>query len=183
MPDGVEAALDVVNQQQDGTQQHDEADADEDTALGVFQIGIDPADNQFSLRTGHSVPELRLDEGVESEAAGDGKQQSQDGDDGKQGAVGQCGGTYHDAVVDELDDGKIDNLEISIEFPLEVRHLIFSDAPYSIVEEMNQRFNSGIHGSCVYGEKESSRSISRVLSPCWCRGACHLSTPAVTGRL
>ena len=58
LPDGIKATFDVVNQQQDGTQQHDEAHTDENSALCMFQIGINPADDKFSLCTCYPAAEL-----------------------------------------------------------------------------------------------------------------------------
>jgi len=115
----------------------------------MLQVGIDPTDNQFGLRTGHPASELRLDHCVESESPGDGEQQGQDGDDREQGTVGQCRGTHYNTVVDELDDGEIDYFKASVGLPLKVGDFIFSDAPYTVVQKMNQRFYSGVHGQRV----------------------------------
>ena len=70
----------------------------------MVQIRLDPCDDEFALLVGDAVPKFRFNKIVESESTGYGEKDCQDGDNGKQGTVGQCRGTGHYLVFGKLLD-------------------------------------------------------------------------------
>ena len=82
LPDGIEAPFDVVGQDQDTPHQHDQTDADEDSALGMLEVRLNPGEDEFALLVGHSLAQLFFDDGIEAEAPGYGEEDGQYRDDG-----------------------------------------------------------------------------------------------------
>ena len=100
-PDSVESLLDVRGKGNERIEKEDDADADEDAAFGVLQVGIDEEENRVGdvgvAFEGTSQP--RLDDGVEPEAASYGEHDGQHRDSSKHAAVGEGRSVAHNVVL------------------------------------------------------------------------------------
>ena len=102
----------------------------------MFKIRVNPRNDQLGLFFGNVAAEHGFYERVEPEAAGDGKQQGKNRDDGKQGTVCQGRGAYQHAVVQKLADGQDDDFDAGIEPSLYGRHFVFRNAPDAVAEKL-----------------------------------------------
>ena len=170
LPDAVEGHLHVVDQVEHRPEQHDEAHADEDAVLRLRQVGVDDVHDGAArlVQATEAGGYLVFYHVVEAEPAGDGKNHGQDGDEGKQGAVGQGGGLVGQSVLGEAVDAEVDGLDDGVDGEGGFVHLVFGDAPDVIGEEFPKSCDSLVHGggrSIHYIYKKSSRPVSRVLFP------------------
>ena len=105
LPDAVESCLDVGGQAVEGVEQHDKAHTDEHAAARPLQVGVDKVhDGLCHLRREIDIRlQLLLDELSETETAGDGKHDGQDGHGTEDAGVGQrCGMGRQVAIEEQL---------------------------------------------------------------------------------
>ena len=133
LPDVVERALDVADKHHHGEEHEQQADAEEESALGVYEVGVDEADNYLRhLRlAGERLSEPQFDILVEAEAARYAEHHGEDGHDGEQRRVGEgCRRTRYALCGGEL-DGEQQLLQYAVEQETHGRHIVLADAPYS----------------------------------------------------
>lgn len=131
-PDGVEGLLDVRGQREQRVEQENQADADEDAALGVLQVGIHEVENRVG-NVGIALEralQLGFNDGVEAEAPGDGEDDGQHGNGGQHAAVREGGGIVHDVVLGDALPSNHEPLQQSQSQPLPKAELLLVHAPY-----------------------------------------------------
>ena len=172
LPDAVEGHLHVVDQVEHRPEQHDEAHADEDAVLRLRQVGVDDVQDGAArlVQAAEAGQNFMLDHIVEAEPAGDGKNHGQDGDEGKQGAVGQGGGLVGQTVLGEAVDAEVDSLDDGVDGEGGFVHLVFGDAPDVIGEEFPKSCDSLVHGGgrsihYIYKEKQLACKPGSVPRP------------------
>ena len=166
MPDAVEGNFHVVDQVQYGPKQHDKAYSDEDSALGLRQIGVDKLEYEFGspCDSAKTVDNLVFHQVVESESTGNGKQNGQDGYDGEQGAISQCGCFVGQTVLCEAGNAEIDGLDDVIERESRFGDFVFRNTPDVVGQELPECGYTFVHNPWIEERKrKSSRSVSRVL--------------------
>ena len=172
LPDAVEGHLHVVDQVEHRPEQHDEAHADEDAVLRLRQVGVDDVHDGAArlVQATEAGGYLVFYHVVEAEPAGDGKNHGQDGDEGKQGAVGQGGGLVGQSVLGEAVDAEVDGLDDGVDGKGGFVHLVFGDAPDVIGEEFPKSCDSLVHGGgrsihYIYKEKQLACKPGSVPRP------------------
>ena len=107
LPDLVKRLLDIVHQHQDGIEHKDQSHAEEDAALGMYQIAVDETDDCIShLRLGSKqLAEPHLYIFVIAEAPCDGEHHSKHRHNGQQRGVSQCRRLCHHPLFCKESDG------------------------------------------------------------------------------
>ena len=114
----------------------------------MHQVAVDEIDDDLGhlwlRRQGIAKP--YLDVFVVAEATGNGEDHGQNGNDGQQRAVGQCGSLRQHPLVQEKAYGKDDTLGDADQEILPCRNLIVADVPDVGLEELDDvlcfHFNS-----------------------------------------
>ena len=184
LPNLVERDLHVVNQREHGPEHEDQADAQDDAAMRVHQIGVDePHDDIGGLwLTRQHVDEPLLDVLVEAKATRDGKHHSHHGHDGQERGVSECRGSSHHTLVDEELYGQIELLEHGNPHAMLLGSGVMVHAPDVDGQKLYQRFQFAhlrlfslltrslssfrcfrAHSAVCVLKKECSVPVSRVL--------------------
>ena len=147
-PDCVHVLLNVAGKGDDRPEEHNEADADEDAAVGVLEVGVDEGHDGVEgvAAYGNAVTEERLQEVGEPETAGNGEEQRQDGHERKGRGVGEGLGLHGDAVAGILTGGDDGDLEHVIALALLAVHLRVLYSPDFLAEECLYCFDFFRHG-------------------------------------
>ena len=92
-----------------------------------------------------------------------GEDHGQDGDKGKQCAIGQGGSLVGQAVLGEAGDAEVNGLDDGIDGEGGLVHLVLRDAPDIIGKELPESCDFLVHSRDTYKNKKSSWPVSRVL--------------------
>ena len=167
-PYHVHALLDVAGQRDDGPEEDEQADADEDTAVRVLEVGVDERHDGVEriAADGNAVAEERLHEVGESEATGYGEQQGEDGDKREHRGVGERLGSHLDTIANKMLHGEIDDLEHRVTLASLRADLSVFHSPDGLSQKGEKLAEFALCVHISYLERRvSSRPVSRVLYP------------------
>lgn len=140
VPDVVEVVFDPENEAHYRVEHEDDAHADEDAALGIFErrVGKFESFGENGFLPGKVFEEFALDDVLEAKASGNGEKDGQNGNDGQKSAVGQGRSARTDVELDEVADGEnkdADKIENPGTSPVGV---LFGDAPDVLADELDE---------------------------------------------
>ena len=152
LPDAVEGDFHVVDQVEHRPEQHDETHADEDAVLRLRQVGVDDVQDGAArlVQAAEACSNFVLYHVVEAESARNGEDHGQDGDEGKQRAIGQGSGLVGQSVLGKSVDTEVDSLDDGIDGEGGLVHLVLRDAPDVIGEELPESCDFLVHGKDTY---------------------------------
>ena len=105
---------------------------------------------RMALLVSFRPPNFVLYHVVEAESARDGEDHGQDGDEGKQRAIGQGSGLVGQSVLGKSVDTEVDSLDDGIDGEGGLVHLVLRDAPDVIGEELPESCDFLVHGKDTY---------------------------------